>query len=121
MSDHQGQIKESRGVRTLLDLVDYLSAALEAKGVRKEVAYKAALEAVDQLRETYGGDRFYIPTGYALAISERDRQIYAEFTGGNHFLLAKKYGLTVRSVQLIVAKVRADESARRQMGLFGGN
>ncbi len=54
-----------------------------------------------------------------LVLSERDRQIWGEFKGDNYYALAKKFELTERQIRYIITRVRDEQDARVQMGLFG--
>jgi Mor family transcriptional regulator len=107
-----------RGVQILLDLAAVITAALATEGIAPERAREIGLLAADQVRQTYGGDAIYIPRGLALILDRRDLEIYGKYDGTNHFALAQEYSLTVRQIYTIVARVRAADSARRQMGLF---
>lgn len=103
----------------LSDLVEVLTEALIEERIPADQARQASLVAVDHMRETWGGDRFYMPKGLSLVLSKRDREIYRKFNGANHFSLAKEFGLTVRQIQNIIAKIRDEDFARSQPGLPG--
>ena len=108
--------KEKRGVQTLLDLAQVVTDALVEFGLEPERARQGGVLAAEKLRDVYGGDAVYIPRGLALMLSRRDLEIYAEFTGSNHFALAKKHSLTERQVYNIIERVRREDFTKRQLG-----
>ncbi len=65
-----------------------------------------------------GGRQLYISRGVS-DLSERDRQICADFRGHNHAALAKKYDLTEMRVRQILEAYQKEEFARRQGKLPG--
>lgn len=70
------------------------------------------------LTDNWGGQLIYIPKNQGGKLDERDKQIYAEFNGKNHFELARKYDLAVQQIYKIVKTVGQFEMAQRQGGLF---
>ncbi|WP_027714917.1 Mor transcription activator family protein [Desulfuromonas sp. TF] len=110
---------EKRGSQVLFDLARLVTEGQIEAGAEPEQARTIGLKAADQVRRTYGGEQVYIPKGLALALTERDYEIWRKFTGSNSFALAKEYGLTERQIYSILARVRDEEFRKRQMGLFG--
>ena len=110
---------ESRGQQMLLEIATVVTEQLIADGIAPERARKIALQSAERLRQHFGGERIYIPTGLALLLTERDRQIWREFTGRNTLALAKKFKLTPRRIDAIIARVRQEEFESRQMRMFG--
>jgi Mor family transcriptional regulator len=49
----------------------------------------------------------------ALAAAERDRRIRAEYDGGNTALLARRYGVSTRTVQAVVSCAPGRRAAAR--------
>lgn len=72
----------------------------------------------EHVRETFGGIGVYIPKGSSYGCAMRDREIYARFRGDNYDELARETGLTVRRVQQIVSRCRAEDRRLRQRSLF---
>jgi len=66
----------------------------------------------------WGGQNIYFPMGLSYKLSQRDRQIYDDFTGANHSELARKYGVSLQWIYKIVKTVRQEEMARRQGAVF---
>jgi Mor family transcriptional regulator len=112
------EFAEKRGVRALLDVAQVVTEALTEDGIEAVRAREIGLAAAEKLRFTYGGDQMYIPNGLSLQLGKRDLEIYADFDGSNHFVLAKKYELTVRQIYSIVDKVRREDFGKRQLGLL---
>lgn len=71
-----------------------------------------------ELAAHWGGQNIYFPMGLSYKLSQRDRQIYDDFTGANHSELARKYGVSLQWIYKIVKTVRQEEMARRQGALF---
>lgn len=55
--------------------------------------------------DNFGNEAVYIPKGKLLTTTNRNQQIISEWNGENLQFLAKKYGLTKRSIQRIVQNV----------------
>ncbi len=110
---------EKRGTQMLYSVAELVTEALRENQVEPDQARQVGLAAADLVRQHYGGEQIYVPKGLALIITERDREIYRKFLGGNHFALAKEYGLTVRQIYSIVARVKEEEFLARQGDLFG--
>lgn len=81
-----------------------------------------ALQLTEGLRAEIGGSQPYLSKGVGFELSQRDRQILAEFTGHNQDELAKKYDLTPRQIYAILAVRIREEYERRQgrLPLEGG-
>jgi len=115
MSD---KIDEKRGVQVLRAIADSVRDTLTRQGLPAELAERSGLDAAEGVRETFGGEQVYISTGYALAISQRDREIYRLFNGNNHRQLSKKFQVTERAIYHIIARVRQAEMDERQDTLW---
>ncbi|PLY02751.1 MAG: transcriptional regulator [Desulfuromonas sp.] len=110
--------EETRGVSLLLTIADAGQEALVEAGIAPEIARAAALKAADRVRERHGGEQLYIPKGVAIALSERDWEIWREYNGSNSFVLAKKHKLTERQIYNVISRCRAEHDRRNQMPLF---
>lgn len=95
--------------------VAYLMAALPLEH-SQAVAVSKRLSR--HLTDNWGGQLIYIPKNQGGKLDERDKQIYAEFNGSNHFELAKKYDLAVQQIYKIVKMVGQAEMAKRQGSLL---
>jgi Mor family transcriptional regulator len=62
------------------------------------------VEATIRLCEAYGGAPLYIPKLDALKAARRDERIRAEYDGMNTQVLARRYGVSRRTVQAVVSR-----------------
>lgn len=74
----------------------------DIQGESQGIAEAIGMEAYIKLLEYHGGDTVYIPQPDRLAQYVRQRLVRQDFNGFNHKELAKKWGLTVRSIYMIV-------------------
>lgn len=111
---------KKKDLELLTDLSQQVAHMLvELATVPQDVAGAIGKEVADRMALHWGGQNLYFPMGKALKLSQRDRQIYAEFNGDNHSELARKFGLSLQWVYAIVKAVRQEEIDRRQGKLFG--
>ena len=109
---------EARGTQLLMDMIDANTEALIAAGIDSEAARVAALKAIDFVRKNYGGETIYITKGVVIDVTKKHWQIWDEFTGGNKLALAKKYNLSVRMIEKIIARCRSEWDKRHQFQMF---
>ncbi|MGV2287298.1 Mor transcription activator family protein [Trinickia sp. YCB016] len=115
----KGEFK-SKGPELLVDLAQHVAFTLaERLGLDAGKAEQAGREVADRMAAHWGGQNIYFPMGMSYKLSQRDRQIYDEFTGANHSDLARKYGVSLQWIYKIVKAVRQEENASRQRHLFG--
>lgn len=69
----------------------------------RRLAEVIGLEATLQLCEAYGGAPLYIPKLDALVAAQRARRIRSEYDGMNTAALARRYGVSMRTVQMILS------------------
>lgn len=81
-------------------------------------ARKRAEVAMSRIQEEASGTGIYIAKGHLWHISEKHRRIYRRFTGANHALLAREFGLTERQIYSIVERVGREEFEKKQIKLF---
>lgn len=79
-----------------------------------------SITLLSEICNAFGGDEFYLPKGKRIAGILRGIRVWKEFKGNNAFELAKKYDVTVREIQYIIARMRRVERQRRQPDLFAG-
>jgi Mor family transcriptional regulator len=70
----------------------------------RRLADVIGLEATVKLCEAYGGAPLYIPKLDALAAAQRARRIRSEYDGMNTAALARRYGVSMRTVQTILSE-----------------
>ena len=117
--DRQKGDFKSKGPELLVDLAEQCSVALrETAGLDKDKAEQVGREIADRMASHWGGQNIYFPMGLSYKMSQRDRQIYDDFTGANHSELARKYGVSLQWIYKIVKTVRQEELARRQGDMF---
>jgi Mor family transcriptional regulator len=83
-----------------------------------QTAAEIALGVTEHVRKNIGGVNVYIPRGHVYEATQREQQIYKNFTGDNHHVLAREHDLTEMRIRQIVAKVGMIERAKRQQNLF---
>lgn len=111
----------SKGPELLVELAQYTAIT-----VRKIIEIDATVaeqigEAVaDCMMQAWGGQNVYFPMGMVWKVSQRDREIFQEFDGRNHYELARKFGVSVQWVYSVVKRVRKEELDRMQGKLFDG-
>lgn len=109
----------TRYPEVLRDLIDRGAELISEKlALAPATAREAAYLVTEIIRKDWSGSNLYLAKGLAHDIANRDREMYAKFTGSNHGQLAKEYGLTVRQVYDRLALVGEEEQKRRQPGLF---
>lgn len=79
-----------------------------------------SITLLSEICNSFGGDSFYLPKGKKISAILRGIRVWKEFKGNNAFELAKKYDVTVREIQYIIARMRRVERQRRQPDLFAG-
>ena len=70
----------------------------------RKLAEVIGLEATLQLCEAYGGAPLYIPKLDAVVAAQRARRIRSEYDGMNTSALARRYGISMRTVQMILSE-----------------
>ena len=110
---------DSRIPELLADLESQACACLlSIAPVDKTTAQQISRQLANHLVANWRGQTIYFPRNYGGILDERDQRIYADFNGKNHQQLAKKYDIAVQQIYQIVKRVRQDEMAKRQIGLF---
>lgn len=104
--------------RTLVELVDVLTATLVRRGMKEEQAEDQARYLVTAIALHHGGRPVYLPKGKALETALLHDAIYRAHRRGATDALARKHGLTTRAVQRIVRDQMLLHRRRIQPGLF---
>jgi len=89
------------------------ASLIEVLGIEHEAADQAAHDVLRRVMEDCGGEYFYVPKGLRLEAHRRDIEIWRKFRGDNHMQLAREYKLTKQYIYRIIARMRAQELARR--------
>lgn len=107
----------NRGGLLLAELEDTAAHILETTAdLDADTARELARAIAKELANTWGGHNVYVPKGL-YDTSERDAQIYRDFTGANIHQLADRYDLTVQRVYSILKLERARQVRRNQFSL----
>lgn len=110
---------KSKGPELLSDLATHAAETMvELLEIDPELAQQAGMELANRMTVVWGGQNIYFPMGISYKVSQRDRQIFSEFTGNNHSDLARKYHCSLQWIYKIVRTIRAEELARRQGDMF---
>ena len=89
----------------------------------RQIAELIGFDALLKLIQARGGEHVYFPKLESVASAARNRAIRDEFNGRNYRYLAKKHGLTVRWVRVIVSNRKSKTNEQRsaiqsQLSLF---
>jgi len=105
----------SKGPELLVDMAQHVSICLvELLAVDKDKADHVSQEIANRMAAHWGGQNIYFPMGLSYKLTQRDQQIYDEFTGDNQSDLARKYGVSIQWIYKIIKTVRQEEIAKRQ-------
>lgn len=103
----------------LLDLTCHIETTLlKHTDLAQDKAKKIGEEISQKIAHDWGGLMVYIPKNLMFIISERDKQIYAEFNGYNQRELAKKYNLSIQWVYKIIASIQKQQQKHVQLDMF---
>lgn len=104
------------------DLLEHLATTvaerLAARGIDPVTATELGNEAAEAVRQTFGGQPIYIAKGVRWLLSQRDREIYAKWTGRNAWALCREHDITERRLRQIIDAMREADRRERQEGLF---
>ena len=103
----------------LSEVIDVLSAHNRRTGMDESAALKHALTAALELARHFGGRPFYLPVGKHIKDALRNEEICRLNNGRNGRELAERFGLTLRSIQIIIAAQR-DINRKKRQGLANG-
>jgi len=93
-------------------LAKVLDRRLAAWGVTPDEASDAAFEAVEWVRQAWGGQEVYLPKAEYIELASRDREIYEKFLANHTYLqLNREFDLSEQWIRQII---RAARLARRQ-------
>ncbi len=82
---------------------DYNVITLEKlKGDQRDIAEIIGIENYRLFIKHFGGGSMYIPLATTIMKNKRNREIIQEFDGGNYSALAKKHGVSVKTVQRVI-------------------
>lgn len=114
-------IPADRWPQTLADLVDVTEAALAKGGfVSADEAQNASRHVVAALAHYLGAQPIYLPRGDALKTALQHAAIWHAWDGrsGTKFALARRYKMSVRTIERIIVEQTALHRDRFQGRLF---
>ncbi|QSR34801.1 Mor transcription activator-like protein [Marinobacterium iners] len=91
----------------LEDVHAQVKSVLQEFGIDAAVADQAGAALADHLAQNWGGQNFTFPMDHHYYVTMRDQEIYAEFDGRNHHVLARKFNMTVRGIYKVIKRIRA--------------
>lgn len=104
--------------RTLVELMEVLTATLIRRGIKEEPAEDLARHLVAAIALHHGGRPVYLPKGAALETALMHDAIYRAHRRGNTEALARRHGLTTRAIQRIVRDQMLLHRRKMQPSLF---
>lgn len=104
--------------KNLAALMDVLLARFRRSGMTEVVALNLAQQSAIDIGLYMGGRQMYFPTGEQLRHAVRDRRLFLEANRDNKEALARRYRMTVRRLEQIVAEQMAIHVNRHQGKLF---
>jgi Mor family transcriptional regulator len=97
----------------LMDLGEAVGLALERRGVASVVASEAAWEAMEEVRQRWGGTGPYIPKARYLERERRDLEIWEDYRAGLSYVeMARKHDLTEQRIRVIINVARAGRAQK---------
>lgn len=102
----------------LSDVADLATTVAKDHGLMADIADQVGCAVANRIADHWGGQLISFPKDYHFKTSQRDLQIYDEFTGNNHSELSRKYGLSVRAIYKVIEKTRKRDIDKRQVKLF---
>jgi Mor family transcriptional regulator len=112
--------KNHRASELASRLVEIGQAKLQAEGMPAEAALLVMRAITSELCDEYGGQQLYMPIELAWdGLTERDRQIWAAYTGHNIPELCKRFGMCDRQVYYVIDYARRWHKGHSQPELPG--
>lgn len=112
--------KKHRASELASRLVQIGQAKLQAEGLGAEAALLVMRAITAELCDEYGGQQLHMPIELAWdGLTERDRQIWAAYTGHNIPELCKRFALCDRQVRYVLDYARRWHTNHNQPELPG--
>lgn len=103
------------------ELLEQIGQVIFRRLRRHDIAHQSAIDMtlglVEDIRAEIGGSQQYIPRGLSFELAQRDREIWAKFTGNNYDTLAREYRLTEMQVRNIIKRARQRNMVAQQGAL----
>jgi len=101
---------------TLRDLYTLLEQIVEKHRGSDELS----VILLSEICAAFGGAQFYLPKGKSIEVILRSMLVWKAFKGNNSFELSRRFKVSVREIQYILARMRKLEARARQRDLFAG-
>lgn len=104
------------GSEVAASLAATLGQCLRKHGIAENDSDVIALDVLQEVRRTYGGQNLYFPREQKEKISERDAEIYERFTNNELSVpeIAQEYGISLQWAYHIIRTVRAKRKEGRE-------
>lgn len=90
---------------------------LQARGIDEKTAEVLAMGTAEEVRDVFGGHSLYIPKGRDMALTQRDRDMYAAYNGDNIAEVADKFSLSERACYSAISRARRERIRASQFEL----
>jgi len=112
------ETKDDKYPEILADLRDELIELLGEYKIDPEKAREIAVAAAERTRQRWAGLNIYVPKGQEWQTRLRDLEIYRKYNGRNKLELCREYQISEQWFYRIMARVRAEKIAEKQLRLF---
>ncbi|MCG9057581.1 hypothetical protein LH452_01250 [Laribacter hongkongensis] len=104
------------GTEVAASLAATLGQCLRNHGIADEASDAIALDVLQEVHRTYGGQNLYFPREQKANISERDAEIYERFSNNELSVpdIAQEYGFSLQWAYHIIRTVRAKLKEERE-------
>lgn len=102
------------------ELADVCERFLIDQGVSPDVANLLTTALVDHLADYWGGQVISFPKDVGYKLSVKELEVYDKFSGVNADDLAREYGMSIRGMNKLLARVREKIKASRESHVPAG-
>lgn len=102
----------------LADLALQLHELLVQNGIDAGHAEDLARKHAEGVRQRWGGQLVYVPTGMGHELMQRWQEIWDKFKGDNIAELAREYGYSEMTIYRIIKRKREAETRRLHGDMF---
>jgi Mor family transcriptional regulator len=114
--EERGRHATISGTEVAASMAATLGQCLRKHGIEGGRSDEIALDVLQEVRLTYGGQNIYFPREQKKDISERDAEIYDRFMSNELSVpeIAQEYGHSLQWAYSIIRKVRAKRKEERE-------
>ncbi|AAQ59153.1 Mor transcription activator family protein [Chromobacterium violaceum] len=104
------------GAEITASLAAVIGQSLQKRGLTEHDSDDIALEVMQEVRRTYGGQNLYFPLEQGQSISERDAEIYQRYTKGELSVqeIALEYSISLQWAYHIIRTVRVKQQQEQE-------